>query len=75
MTECCGMMCAQGITEIGITGSVGAPSSACEIKLVGCNNYNPNPTDGSLPVYSIHPFSSIIDSNYRLGKFGLGVTT
>lgn len=45
MTESCGMMTCQTTQQIGICANVGAPSPACEIKLVACNNYNPNPTD------------------------------
>jgi long-chain acyl-CoA synthetase len=44
MTETCGMMTVQGMTELCVPNSVGSPSTACEIKLVACNNYNPNGT-------------------------------
>ena len=47
MTECCGMMTVQLTSDIGTYASVGAPSTAAEIKLVACNDYEPNPQPGS----------------------------
>ena len=48
MTESCGMMSLQLTSDTGVYGNVGSPSPACEIKLVACNNYEPNPSTGSL---------------------------
>jgi long-chain acyl-CoA synthetase len=42
MTETAGMVTAQGVTEVCVPKSVGSPSVACEIKLVKCNDYDPN---------------------------------
>jgi long-chain acyl-CoA synthetase len=47
MTECCGMMTCQLTSHIGTYASVGGPSTAAEIKLVACNDYDPNPAPGS----------------------------
>jgi hypothetical protein len=37
----------QILDDIGVYGNVGAPSPACEMKLVATDNYNPNPVSGS----------------------------
>ncbi|KAI8896965.1 hypothetical protein BC833DRAFT_527622 [Globomyces pollinis-pini] len=49
MTESCGFIAVQGLSDKGILGVVGTPSPACEVKLVATNNYNPNPTNGKKP--------------------------
>ncbi|KAJ3253152.1 long-chain fatty acid-CoA ligase [Boothiomyces macroporosus] len=49
MTESCGLIAVQNASDKGMFGVCGSPSPASEIKLVACNNYDPNPKDGRLP--------------------------
>jgi long-chain acyl-CoA synthetase len=49
LTETCGTVSVQGMSEVGIAGSVGSPFSCVEVKLVASGSYDPNPTNGSPP--------------------------
>jgi long-chain acyl-CoA synthetase len=47
MTETCGVIAVQDIIEAGKPGSVGAPGSCAEVRLVASGSYNPNPERGN----------------------------
>lgn len=49
MTESTGTLAVQPVREKSVYSIVGAPFPSVEIKLVACNAYNPNPSDGSRP--------------------------
>jgi long-chain acyl-CoA synthetase len=49
MTESCGSIALQPVSDKSVYGIVGSPFPSCEVKLVASTNYNPNPKNGARP--------------------------